>query len=128
MLHVIIKSLIFNGRLRKTRHDFLTKKIRQFFFLVCCDCPKACSKLEVNKTQTFIAPCFSSLYRGHYVKSKRTKFYAHTLLESLWMKKVMIYNFWLQNDKDSVFNIKREFFVLFQRETSNASLSNQPVV
>ena len=30
--------------------------------------------------------CFNSLYRGHYVKSKR-KFYAHALLESLWMKK-----------------------------------------
>ena len=76
------KLLIFNGRLRKTRYDFLTKKLRQFLFLVCCNCPKACLKLEVNKTQTFIAPYFSSLYRGYYEKSER-KFYAHTLLESL---------------------------------------------
>ena len=34
---------------------FLTKKIGQFLFLVCCNCPKACLKLEVNKPQTFIA-------------------------------------------------------------------------
>ena len=100
------KSLIFNGRLKQTTNDFLTKKLRQFLFLVCFNCPKACLKLEVNKTQTFIAPCFSSLYRGYYVKSKR-KFYARNLLESLWMKKVIIYNFWLQSDKDSVFSINR---------------------
>ena len=56
------KSLFFNGRLRQTKYDFLTKKLRQFLFLVCCNCRKACLKLEVNKTQTFIAPCFSSLY------------------------------------------------------------------
>ena len=123
------KSLIFNGRLRQTRHEFLTKKIRQFLFLVCCNCPKACLKLELNKTQTFITPCFSFLYRGHYVKSKR-KFYAHTLLESFWMRKVIIYNFWLQSDKDSVSALREheKFFVLFQRETLNASISNQPVV
>ena len=72
------KSLIFNGRLRQTRYDFLTKKLRQFLFLVCWNCPKACLKLEVKKTQTFIAPCFSSHYREHYVRSK-TKFYAHTV-------------------------------------------------
>ena len=72
------KLLIFNGRLRKTRYDFLTKKLRQFLFLVCCNCPKACLKLEVNKTQTFITPCLSSLYGGHYVKSK-IKFYAHSI-------------------------------------------------
>ena len=101
------KSLIFNGRLRQTRYDFLTKKLRKFILFVCCNCPKACLKLEVNKTQSFIAPCFSSLYREHYVKSKR-KFYAHSLLESLWMKKVIIYNFWLQSDKDSIFSIKGE--------------------
>ena len=96
------KKLIFNGRLKQTRYDFLTKKIRPFLFIVCCNYPKACLKLEVNKTQTFIAPCFDSLYRGHYVKSKR-KFYA----QSLWMKKVIIYNFWLQSDKDSIFSIKK---------------------
>ena len=101
-----LNVLIFNGRLRQTRYDFLTQKSRQFIFLVCCNCPKACLKLEVDKTQTFIVLCFSSLYRGHYVKSKR-KFYARTLLESLRMKKVIIYNFWLQSDKDSVFSIKR---------------------
>ena len=56
------KSLFFNGRLRQTKYDFLTKKLRQFLFLVCCNCRKACLKLEVNKTQTFIAPCFSLLY------------------------------------------------------------------
>ena len=75
------KSLIFNGRLRQTRYDFLTKKLRQFLFLVCCNCPKACLKLEVNKTHTFTAPCLNSLYREHYVKSKKN--YAHNLLESL---------------------------------------------
>ena len=105
------KSLVFNGSLRQTRYDFLTKKLRHFLFLVCCNCPKVCLKLEANKTQTFIASRFSSLCRGHYVKSKR-KFYANTLLESLWMKKAIIYNFWLQSDKDSVFNIKRTQRVL----------------
>ena len=53
------KSLIFNERLRQTRYDFLIKKSHQFL-LVCCNCPKACLKLEVNKTQTFIAPRFGS--------------------------------------------------------------------
>ena len=53
---------------RKTRYDFLTKKLRQFLFLACFNYPKACLKLEVNKTQTFTAPLFSSLYKGHYVK------------------------------------------------------------
>ena len=71
------KSLIFNGRLRQTRYDFLTKKLRQFLFLVCCNCPKACLKLEVNKTHTFIASFLNSLYRGHYVKSKKK--FMHTI-------------------------------------------------
>ena len=57
------KSLIFNGRLRETRNGFLIKELLQFLFLVCFN-PKACLKLEANKTQTFIAPYFSSLYRG----------------------------------------------------------------
>ena len=98
--------------MKQTRYDFLTKKLRQFLFLVCCNCPKTCLKLAVNKTPTFIAPCFSSPYRGHYVKSKR-KFYAQILLwlESPWMKKVMknvmVCNFWLQSDNNSVFSIKR---------------------
>ena len=87
-------------------YDFLTKKLRQFLFLVCYNCPKVSLKLEVNKTQTFTAPCFSSLYRGHYVKSKR-KFYAHNLLESLWIKKVLIYNFF-QINNNSVFSIERK--------------------
>ena len=38
------KSLIFNGRLRQTRNDFLTEKSCQFLFLVCLNCPKACLK------------------------------------------------------------------------------------
>ena len=42
------------------------------------------------------------------------------------MKKVIIYNFWLEGDKDSVFS--EQFFVLFQWEILNALLSNQPAV
>ena len=64
------------------------------------------------------------------MKSKR-KFYANNLLESLSMKKVIIYKFWSKVTKAAVFSALRrheEFFVLFQRETLNASLSNQPVI
>ena len=43
------KSLIFNGKFKQTRYDFLTKKLRQFLFFVCCNCPRACFKLEVNR-------------------------------------------------------------------------------
>ena len=42
------KSLIFNGRLRQARYNFLTKNLRQFLFLACCNCPKAFLKLGVN--------------------------------------------------------------------------------
>ena len=69
------------------------------------------------------------------MKSK-IRFYAHTLLESLNEE-----SFWLQLAKKStifgskltkiVFSASREhdeFFVLFQRETLNASLGNQPVI
>ena len=68
------------------------------------------------------------------MKSK-IRFYAHTLLESLNEE-----SSWLQLAKKStifgskltkiVFSASREhgeFFVLFQRETLNASLGNQPV-
>ena len=46
------------------------------------------------------------------------------------MKKVIIYKFWSKVTK-TVFSALREhdeFFVLFEKETVNASLSNQPVV
>ena len=46
------------------------------------------------------------------------------------MKKVIMYKFWSKVTK-TVFSALREhdeFFVLFQRDTLNASLSNQPVV
>ena len=62
----------------------------------------------MNKTRTFIAPCFSSLCRVYYVQSKtKRKFYAHTLLEPSWMKKVIIYNFGSKVTKDSIFSINR---------------------
>ena len=97
-------------KLRQTKYDFLTKKVNTFSCLL--QLPKSLFKVEVNKAQAFIAPCFSSLYRGgHSVKSQR-KFYVHTFLEPFWMKKVIIYNFWLQTDKDSVFSIKRAWGVL----------------
>ena len=64
----------------------------------------------------------------------KIKFYAHALLELLWMKKVFGYN-WLKNlpflaPKTVLWALREheEFFVLFQRETLNASLGNTPVV
>ena len=40
-----------------------------FLFHICCNCPKAC--LKVNKLQSSKAPCFRSLCKRQYVKSKR---------------------------------------------------------
>ena len=77
-----------------------------------CNCPKACLKLEVNKTQTFIAPCFSSLYRRHSLYEKQNKI----LCTHFEWRKSIIYNFWLQTDKDTIFSIKRTRGVFFISE------------
>ena len=71
------KSLIFNGRLRETRNGFLIKKLRQFLFLVCFN-PKACLKLEVNKTDLY-SSIFELTLQGILCEKQNKILCAHSI-------------------------------------------------
>ena len=86
-------------------------------FLICCNCPKAC--LKVNKLQSPKAPCFSSPWKRKYVKSKHNvqEILCKQSAESVWMKKVIIFNYKFQlcnnNPQNSLQSLQRILLLVF---------------
>ena len=70
--------------------------LRLFLFLICCNCPKTC--LKVNKLQSPKAPCFSSPWKRQYVKSTHNvqEILCKQSAESVWIKKVIIFTYKFQ--------------------------------
>ena len=76
-------------------------------FPICYNCPKNC--LKINKPQSSYALCFSSLWKRQYVKNKHNvqEILCKQSRESVWGKKVVIFNHRQQCSEFSSICVKR---------------------